>query len=96
MRSWTVLGVFTLMAGAAASPQATAASPDFCRDYARTAIRQSEFARENPYCARHAHGSRWSMDFRQHFDWCLGVHHRTAEGETAARHEYLRACRGRY
>ena len=75
---------------------AFAADPGFCEDYARQAVHQAERARELPYCRHGAHGPRWSLDYREHYEWCRSVHYRAAEAERDARHEHLEACRDGY
>lgn len=74
---------------------ALAAGPNFCRDYARAAIRQSEVARQTPFCARATfrNPARWSLIWRNHFDWCLTVPPGVANGEREARRIHLLECR---
>jgi len=91
---WIVaLGVSGLAACLLTPSIARAADPGFCRDYARAAVDQARRARELPYCAAGAHGPRWSLDYRGHFDWCLGARFRDAEVERDIRHDYLERCR---
>ena len=73
--------------------QVVAAEPGFCRDYAQSAVDQTRFVRERPGCSRDAQGPRWSMNFRAHYDWCLGARYRDAEMERAIRHDYIESCR---
>ncbi len=73
---------------------AQAADPGFCRGYAEAAINQVRGALSNPNCARGLQGTRWSADFKVHFDWCLTQSPGAAESERVARTEYLRGCRG--
>ena len=94
---WSVpVAVAILAACALAAPPAFAADPEFCEEYARAAVHQAERARESPYCEHGAHGPRWSLDYRDHYEWCRGVHRRDAEAERDIRHEHLEACRHGY
>ena len=81
------LAVLTPLAGQAADGA-------FCRGYAEAAINQVRGALSNPNCARGLQGTRWSSDFKVHFDWCRTVAPAAAESERVARTEYLRGCRG--
>jgi hypothetical protein len=72
---------------------AQAAPEPFCRDYARAAVRQVELARSIPACNRGT-GARWTIDYRIHFDWCLGAPIRAVEEERGARTNWIRSCRG--
>ena len=74
---------------------AQAAPPDYCHFYAQTAMRQLSIALSNPRCAAWLSGSRWSSDYRGHYDWCLWVPFRAAEAESFRRAEQLRACNWR-
>ncbi|HML08196.1 MAG TPA: hypothetical protein VK430_08740 [Xanthobacteraceae bacterium] len=73
---------------------AQAADPAFCRGYAEAALNQVRGALNNPNCARGLQGTRWSSDFKVHFEWCRTVAPAAAESERLARTEYLRGCRG--
>jgi uncharacterized membrane protein len=73
---------------------AQAADPAFCRGYATAALNQVRGALSNQNCARGIQGTRWSSDFKVHFDWCLTQPASAAEAERVARTEYLRGCRG--
>jgi hypothetical protein len=33
------------------------------------------------------------MDFRGHYDWCLGARYRDAQFDRGARHDYIEGCR---
>jgi len=89
------LGIVTIFALTLGAPVAQAAPPDFCRDYARSAVEQTHRGFSIPYCARGMNGGRWSEDFRGHFDWCRGVSFEDADREREARHRYLERCQGR-
>lgn len=82
------------LAVAMAPSGARAAGPEFCRDYARAALRQVEIALATPPCRRGLEGARWSADYRVHFDWCLGASPMAVESERGNRTGFLRACRG--
>jgi hypothetical protein len=73
---------------------AQAADPAFCRAYAQAAINQVRGALANPGCARGIQGTRWSPEYRVHFDWCLSQPIPAVETERGARTGYLRSCRG--
>jgi hypothetical protein len=72
---------------------AQAADPAFCRDYATAAVRQVELAKSVPACNRGV-GARWTIDYRVHFDWCLGAAPGAVEAERNARTNWIRSCRG--
>jgi hypothetical protein len=93
VRSKAVLGC---VVGACALTISTArAAPEpFCRDYAAAAIRQVELARSTPACNRGI-GERWTVEYRIHFDWCLGAPIPAVEAERRARTNWIRSCRGR-
>jgi len=86
------VGLAALAGCLLASATASAAGPDFCRDYARAAIEQSRRAHDVPNCAPGARGPRWTMDWRMHFDWCRGADWRAVNSERAARRNYLHYC----
>lgn len=96
MRWIFALRILTVAGCSMAAAGAFAADPEFCEDYARQAVHQAERARELPYCEHGAHGPAWSMDYRQHYEWCRSVHHRDAERASEMRHEHLEACRHGY
>ena len=75
------------------SPQARAAEPGFCREYATAAVRQVELARSVPACNRGT-GPRWTIDYKVHYDWCLGAAPGAVEAERNARTNWIRSCRG--
>jgi len=78
----------------AALPVATnAAEPGFCRDYAATAVRQVQAALSVPRCRPGMNGPRWAVEYRVHFDWCLGASYDAAHSEQAARASFIYACR---
>lgn len=74
---------------------ASAAGPEFCRDYARAAVRQGEAARQVRRCERAVlnNPARWTLRWQTHFDWCLGVPPQVANSERAARRIHLEECR---
>jgi len=75
------------------SAQARAAEPGFCREYATAAVRQVELARSVPACNRGT-GPRWTVDYKVHYDWCLGAAAGAVEAERNARTNWIRSCRG--
>jgi hypothetical protein len=88
--------VVALIAGAGLTAPAFAASEDFCRDYARAALRQVQEAHEMHHCVRGLdNATRWSEDFRVHFDWCRSVSREDAQRERDIRRCHLEECRDR-
>jgi len=73
---------------------AHAADPGFCRNYARAALNQVQIALSTPACRPGLQGTRWSADFRVHYDWCLGASFGDVDSERGARTGYIRGCRG--
>ncbi len=71
---------------------ASAASPEFCRDYVRAALNQVRGAVNHRRCAVQMQGPRWSTDFSVHFVWCRGVSRDQAEAERVARERTLEDC----
>jgi len=76
-------------------PEAHAADPGICRQYARAALIQVRGGLSDPACATGMHGTRWSSDFAVHYEWCLGASIDAAAGERDARTRYLKNCSGR-
>jgi hypothetical protein len=72
-----------------------AADPEFCRQYARSALEQVRAGLSDPACGGALRGSRWSSDFAVHYEWCLGVSLRAAGDARDTRTRYLKACAGR-
>jgi len=81
------------VAVAVAASAAQGAPPGFCRDYANAALNQVRGALSIPRCRAGMEGTRWSAEFRVHYDWCLGATPEAAAGERDARTEHLRRCR---
>jgi hypothetical protein len=91
---WMIaLGVGGLAACLLAPSTARAADTGFCNDHAHAAVDQIRFARSMPRCAPGTYGPRLSMDFRGHYDWCLGARYRDAQFDRGARHDYIEGCR---
>jgi hypothetical protein len=87
-----VAGVAVLFIVGAAGP-AAAADRDFCRDYAQAALRQVRGALHHQRCAEHMDNvTRWSPEYRDHFQWCLHVSKDTANDERDARRRVLEDC----
>ncbi len=89
--------LLTAACGAAlvfAATSASAASPEFCRDYAHAALNQVRAAMSHPRCdwRTDRDPSRWSTDWRRHFDWCRGASRDRAEDERLARRNTLDHC----
>ena len=85
-----------LIAGAALTTPAVAADEGYCRDYARAALRQVHEARELHHCRRELRmATRWSEDYRVHYDWCRSVSRDQAEHKRDIRTRHIEECRGR-
>jgi hypothetical protein len=85
--------IATFVAAGALATSAQAASPDFCRDYARNAVRQYHEGEDHHRCEDRMRGDpRWSPDFRYHYNWCLTAHRDQAEQGNEQRADMLRDC----
>jgi hypothetical protein len=84
--------IAAVLATAAAAPGARAADPDFCRDYARSAVEQVHRAEHIRSCGYLLESGRFSPDWRAHYEWCLNAHHHEANEERERRHEALERC----
>jgi hypothetical protein len=73
---------------------ANAANPEFCRDYSRAAVRQVRVALNHPRCDWRVdrNPTRWSTDWRVHFDWCRNVDRYQADAERDSRRATLDRC----
>ena len=73
---------------------AQGADREFCHDYARAALNQVRGASSHERCDEHMdrNETRWSRDYRVHFDWCRGVSRDQAEDERQARRRTLEHC----
>jgi hypothetical protein len=71
-----------------------AADFDYCRDYAREAMRQARVAIETPACSVFIENdpARWRMDYDAHFSWCLRKKYKEVDRERYARAERLEQC----
>jgi hypothetical protein len=95
--------LFSALSAAVFSAQAIAGHNDWrnghaprhewARDYAETALRQARKARTRG-CS--FHGNRWSMSYRQHFDWATRADRYDARREIKRRDDLLRQCRARH
>ena len=56
----------------ALSAPALAANPNFCADYARTAVHEVDVNMSIPGCFK-GFDARWNRDYGHHYGWCLGV-----------------------
>ncbi len=83
------------MLGALLATSVQAAPPDFCRDYARSAVDQARFGYSQRFCAEGMGGARWNSDWRAHYEWCRGAPYEAVERERSIRHHYLERCRYR-
>ena len=71
---------------------ASAADPEFCREYARTAVEQFREAEHRESCNHLLGRGGWSGDFRAHFEWCRGANRETAWHERESRNRHLDEC----
>jgi hypothetical protein len=94
MPKLAIRAAFASAALALTASGASAAPPEFCRDYADAAVNQVRAAFANPGCVAGARGPRWTPEHRIHFQWCLAQPIPIVESERGARTGYLRACRG--
>jgi len=72
---------------------AQAAGEKVCEDYAHAAIVQVRAGMSVPRCEGGMRGTRWSPEWRVHYDWCRGVSYQDIGAERDARTNHLRACR---
>jgi hypothetical protein len=88
------LSAVALIIGAGLATQASAADPDFCRDYAHTAVDQVQAALDSRRCgyAIDRNPARWTPDRHAHFDWCRNAPRWQVERERDARREELDHC----
>ena len=92
--SRTIAASFLLIVAGLATA-ASAADKEFCHDYANAAMRQVRVALNNRRCTfRVDNETRWSTDYRTHFEWCRGVGRDQANSERDARRRILDHCRG--
>jgi hypothetical protein len=73
---------------------AYAADPQFCEQYAHAAIIQVRGGLNNSGCVGGMQGSRWSPEWRVHFDWCRNSSYAAAGNERDIRTRYLKSCTG--
>lgn len=95
MRWFLALALVSVTLCAVGTPAARAADREFCERYAHRAVEQARRARESRRCEWDSRGPRWSVDYRDHYDWCRDVRRDAAERENDLRHEHLERCRGR-
>ena len=68
------------------------ANPDFCRDYANAAVDQTRAASDGWRCRAAPLPPRWSTNWRDHYDWCLGTRWEYVRREREIRHDHLLRC----
>jgi hypothetical protein len=90
------LAAACLATGALAAGPAQAADRQFCQDYARAAVNQVRAADSHRRCEWRTDNNptRWSPDWREHFEWCRGVSRAEAGDERMARKRALEHCAG--
>jgi len=82
-----------LLTGTGAATAAQAGDPDFCRDYARSAIAQYREAQTHERCReRISDYAVWSTDWQHHYGWCLGVSRDQARAGRHEREDFLDRC----
>jgi hypothetical protein len=74
---------------------ARAADPDFCRDYARSAIDQYHRAVDLHCDWLLRDQAVWSPDYPHHYNWCRGVSREQADQGRDQRRDALDRCRDR-
>ena len=92
--SIATIAVGVLLAGSVGASACNAASPDFCRDYARAAVTQFREAREHHRChdLLRNDSNQFHGDYKAHFEWCLGASFEDASRERNERTRALREC----
>jgi hypothetical protein len=92
-RSLSVAGVVLVvcLSGLADVQAADRAS---CEQYAQAALVQVKGGLANRACAGSLKGTRWSPDYKVHYDWCLGASFQAVGAERDARTAQLKACTG--
>ena len=94
-RSGLIVTAGLFVAALSCASAANAAGDDFCRDYARTAVRQARAVIDSGRCdwvVRDGSSARWSTDWRAHFNWCLGASYDKANSEREIRHRGVDRC----
>jgi hypothetical protein len=71
---------------------AQAADPDYCGQYARSAVEQSD-ALSVSGCFR-GFDTRWHLDYQRHYNWCLTAPPGAADAELRYRRMRLANCQG--
>jgi len=91
---FTFLALLLIVAGCVyVPPDRPAPGPapsDYCDEYARTAVDQSN---ENRSRGCGFSGVRWSTHYNEHYNWCRRVARGNVESERRARNDQLRSCR---
>ncbi len=83
-----------LVALAALTTGAQAANPDYCHNYARSAVAQYRAYLSIPGCFKESN-VRWHPDYGAHNFWCLSVSIDAAEQDRHDRSDVLDECRAR-
>jgi len=78
-----------------AAPSADATDLRFCSGYAKGAVKQARLALSLRRCQVETERTRWSVDYRTHFEWCRNVSLADTDRERNARAMLLRECRRR-
>jgi hypothetical protein len=70
-----------------------AADYQYCRTYARTAMDQVRQAQSIPGCAERIRDpDRWTINYEQHFQWCMGSPPWQVQHEMDGRSRHLWRC----
>lgn len=75
-----------------AAPAAYAADDAFCKEYARAAVNQFRTAAKHRRCDGRLEGSRWSTNFKSHYEWCREVKRDEARSERNERKKTIEEC----
>ena len=81
----------------AAATAARAADDAFCKDYARAALNQRHAIERHRHCERFVREqpSRWTGDYRAHYEWCRTVKREKAREERDIRKREIERCERR-
>jgi hypothetical protein len=81
-----IAGLISVSAGSA-----FAQSPGFCNDYANQAVIS---ATQNRDMGCGFSGRRWTLNYQEHFGWCMSANPNDVISERLTRKHMIQACRG--